>query len=144
MAKAVGVRVVKLDCTQISLGYSGEKACEKALMATPAFAELLRAGARELPLTRNELLKLALQDGAPDEVARAHIETERRHATTTEAILEASRSQSAAGDIPEGVQRELEPEPEAAPGPFARAPEREPCGLVVQPNVSDDDYSDDY
>eukprot|EP01044_Picomonas_judraskeda_P034199 COSAG03_NODE_14061_length_478_cov_1.213720_2_plen_91_part_01 len=72
MAKAVGVRVVKLDCTQISLGYSGEKACEKALMATPAFAELLRAGARELPLTRNELLKLALQDGAPDEAARAH------------------------------------------------------------------------
>ena len=35
-----------------------------------------------------------------------------RHAATTQAILDASRSQRAAGGVPEGVPPEPEPEPE--------------------------------
>ena len=71
----------------------------------------LGAGARELPLTRDELLHLALRLGA-DGVARARIEAEMRHAATTRAMLVAARSQRAAGGVSEGVPPEQEPEPE--------------------------------
>ena len=111
-AKAAGVRVVKLDCTQISL--ERDAVYEEMLMATPAFAELVRAGARKPPLTHDELLELALQ-AAGGEV-RERIETEMRHATTTRAILGAARSQRAAGGVSEGVPPEQEPEPEPEPG----------------------------
>ena len=82
-------------------------------MDPPAFAELVGAGARELPLTRDRLLELALQSAA-DGVERASIEAEMRHARTTRAILDAARTQREPGGVPEGVPPEPEPEPEAA------------------------------
>ena len=114
MAKAAGVRVVKLDCTQIA--WDDDETYEKMLMATPAFAELVGAGASSAraPLTRDELLELALQSA--DGAERARIEFEMRHAATTQKILDEGRSQRAAGGVPEGVPLEPEPEPEAASG----------------------------
>ena len=116
MAMAAGVRVVKLDCTQLFDYYGrSKKRCEAMLMATPAFAELVGAGASSTraPLTRNELLALALQYlPSAEGVARTRIEFEMRHAATTQAILAAGRAQRAAGGVPEGVPPEPEPEPE--------------------------------
>ena len=112
MAMAAGVRVVKLDCTQMT-DYGHEAFCAAILRAMPAFAELVRAGARELPLTHDRLLELALQSA--DGAERASIEAEMRHATTTRAILGAARSQRAAGGVSEGVPPEPEPEPEPRP-----------------------------
>ena len=109
MAMAAGVRVVTLDCTQMT-DLGSEDFCEPMLRAMPAFAELVGAGARELPLTRDELLELALQSA--DGVARARIEAEMRHAAKTCEILRAARSQRAAGGVSEGVPPEPEPEPE--------------------------------
>ena len=64
-------------------------------------------------LTRDELLALALQYlPSAEGVARTRIEFEMRHAATTQAILDAGRSQRAAGGVPEGVPLEPEPEPE--------------------------------
>ena len=112
MAKAAGVRVVKLDCTQIIDYFDNKGRCEAMLMATPAFAELVGASASSAraPLTRDRLLELALQSA--DGVERTRIEFEMRHAATTQAILDASRSQRAAGGVPEGVPPEPEPEPQ--------------------------------
>ena len=50
MAKAAGVRVVKLDCAQLfdycgGAFQGGKERCEASLTATPAFAELAGAGA---------------------------------------------------------------------------------------------------
>ena len=109
MAMAAGVRVVKLDCTQMT-DYHDEGFCAPMLRAMPAFAELLSAGACELPLTRDRMMELALQSA--DGAERASIEAEMRHAATTRAMLGAARSQRAAGGVSEGVPPEQEPEPE--------------------------------
>ena len=59
---------------------------------------------------RDELLAVALQSA--EGVSRARIEFEMRHAATTQAILDAGRSQRAADVVPEGVPLETEPQPE--------------------------------
>eukprot|EP01047_Picozoa_sp_COSAG01_P078695 COSAG01_NODE_14638_length_1428_cov_1.483822_1_plen_433_part_01 len=83
MAKDKGVRVVRLDCREVS--YAKAKA---TLMAMPAFNALLDAPAREPALTRDELLQGMLRLLEPDAPERAKIEAELHDAATTQAMID--------------------------------------------------------
>eukprot|EP01047_Picozoa_sp_COSAG01_P072315 COSAG01_NODE_11465_length_1928_cov_4.188628_1_plen_569_part_01 len=95
IAKNVGVRVVRLDFVGEEIHGEGKTSAERYaneadLMGMPAFEELVRSnrsGAKEIPLTREKLLDIALQYLPTDAPERPSVEAEHSRLKQTQPEL---------------------------------------------------------